>query len=456
MALTNKLTAIGDAIRAKTGESELLTLDEMAAEIAEIPAPAPGSDTYRNYATNGLTTISQDVDWPVVRNSGFSNCVIKAKLNNMTSIGDSGFYNCKINVPQDFSKVTSLGVQSFYGATFTVPDDQDTTFSFDSLPSILVRSMFSGAKVTINNATGNVVNVTFDFPRLTATTINGREMFSNFSADNAYIQSVTLKFPVLTTISGSGDFQGLGAAFTTGTEYIINLPELTNISYNATSYSGGIFAASSYNKYRPLRIRAPKLATTKNYMFYRAYLRELVLDWDNISSISGNAFVGANYEGMFPALPSVTNLDPIAFENASANLQDTSTTPYVWKIGSAEPVLAGNRSFNSFSLYNYDGTLRPVVLDFPSGLTDTSFARQAAFKSTAYTSPISIVIRNSTVPTLSYSPTASNGIFGGALQPGQQVYVPRALLEDYKAATNWSVIASNIVAIEDYPDLLDQ
>lgn len=36
MALTEKLSAIGDAIRAKTGSSELLTLDDMATEIAAI------------------------------------------------------------------------------------------------------------------------------------------------------------------------------------------------------------------------------------------------------------------------------------------------------------------------------------------------------------------------------------------------------------------------------------
>lgn len=36
MALTDKLTAIADAVRAKTGGTELLTLDQMAAEIAGI------------------------------------------------------------------------------------------------------------------------------------------------------------------------------------------------------------------------------------------------------------------------------------------------------------------------------------------------------------------------------------------------------------------------------------
>ena len=36
MALTNKLTAIGNAIRGKTGKTELLTLDQMPTEISNI------------------------------------------------------------------------------------------------------------------------------------------------------------------------------------------------------------------------------------------------------------------------------------------------------------------------------------------------------------------------------------------------------------------------------------
>ena len=33
------------------------------------------------------------------------------------------------------------------------------------------------------------------------------------------------------------------------------------------------------------------------------------------------------------------------------------------------------------------------------------------------------------------------------------IYVPRALVNSYKAATNWSTFASQIRAIEDYPDI---
>lgn len=44
MALTNKLSAIGDAIREKTGKTELLTLDAMPLEIASITTGGGGSE----------------------------------------------------------------------------------------------------------------------------------------------------------------------------------------------------------------------------------------------------------------------------------------------------------------------------------------------------------------------------------------------------------------------------
>jgi hypothetical protein len=43
MALTDKLTAIADAIRGKTGKTDGLTLDQMAAEIAGIEAGGGGA-----------------------------------------------------------------------------------------------------------------------------------------------------------------------------------------------------------------------------------------------------------------------------------------------------------------------------------------------------------------------------------------------------------------------------
>ena len=55
MALTDKLTAIGDAIRTKTGGTDLLTLDQMATEIANIQGGGGGSIDFANLKSTSYT-----------------------------------------------------------------------------------------------------------------------------------------------------------------------------------------------------------------------------------------------------------------------------------------------------------------------------------------------------------------------------------------------------------------
>lgn len=57
--LTEKLTAVADAIRAKTGSSEKLTLDQMPAEIGNIQTGGGGSAT-RDYEVNDVTFYDYD------------------------------------------------------------------------------------------------------------------------------------------------------------------------------------------------------------------------------------------------------------------------------------------------------------------------------------------------------------------------------------------------------------
>ena len=70
MALTDKLTAIGDAIRTKTGGTDLLTLDQMATEIANIQ----GGGGEGNLSIGDL---SLDVkDYSLGSSSGAQNAII--------------------------------------------------------------------------------------------------------------------------------------------------------------------------------------------------------------------------------------------------------------------------------------------------------------------------------------------------------------------------------------------
>lgn len=61
-----------------------------------------------------------------------------------------------------------------------------------------------------------------------------------------------------------------------------------------------------------------------------------------------------------------------------------------------------------------------------------------------------VIIRSSAVCTMS----DSNAFKMTPIASGTgYIYVPAALVDSYKAATNWSVYADQIRAIEDYPDI---
>lgn len=101
MALINKLQAIGDAIRTKTGKTEQLTLDEMPKEIEGIqagPAVVPGMDISKlslaieaNQANNDITqyTSMLPTGWASTE-IGTAN--IKATDNKTTIISRFGDY----------------------------------------------------------------------------------------------------------------------------------------------------------------------------------------------------------------------------------------------------------------------------------------------------------------------------------------------------------------------------
>jgi D-alanyl-D-alanine carboxypeptidase len=61
-----------------------------------------------------------------------------------------------------------------------------------------------------------------------------------------------------------------------------------------------------------------------------------------------------------------------------------------------------------------------------------------------------LILRSNTVVTMANANALGNS---GIAKGTGFVYVPSALVDSYKAATNWSTYASQFRAIEDYPDI---
>lgn len=111
MALTDKLSAIGDAIRAKTGKTTTMTLDEMPTEIANIEAGGEINNQNKTITENGtytadsgytgLGTVTVDV-----ASGGGENRLTALLQNKITEITEA-----------DFGDLTSINQGTFYRAT---------------------------------------------------------------------------------------------------------------------------------------------------------------------------------------------------------------------------------------------------------------------------------------------------------------------------------------------------
>ena len=118
MALIDKLNAIGNAIRAKTGSTAQMTLDEMPVEIARIETggSAGGSAGVNldKYFEGGHENVVLPTAKKVKDNAFNKDPVLSSvSLLEATSIGDSAFAECVNLKTVEIPKVTSLGEYCF-------------------------------------------------------------------------------------------------------------------------------------------------------------------------------------------------------------------------------------------------------------------------------------------------------------------------------------------------------
>ena len=96
MALTEKLTAVADAIRSKTGKTDTLTLDRMATEIAGIETGG-GDDIFKQLVQGVAATVLSSDKVERLRAYMFYEDlnIQEVYLPNCTFIGSSIFRGCK-------------------------------------------------------------------------------------------------------------------------------------------------------------------------------------------------------------------------------------------------------------------------------------------------------------------------------------------------------------------------
>ena len=263
MALTNKLSAIGDSIRAKTGKTELLTLDEMPTEIASISGAAEPVIEALNITTNGTYTASDGVD---------------------------GYSPVTVNVPQDgapsedYFKFTGNINYLFYGGNWLwAIKDYGNLMSFNNITS--ATSLFAnitkpidlrGLTINFNNAN---IQITFsgspaitNLPSVSGTVLrNFPSLFSGCM--NLHSNEINKFFRNLTNTDGDNNYfisqmfnQCFSARDLTETlEWLdISFNSYTGTQNGIIGYSQLFYQCASLDSITNLHIYRGNIAKTSN------------------------------------------------------------------------------------------------------------------------------------------------------------------------------------------------
>jgi hypothetical protein len=110
MALIDKLTAIADAIRGKTGKTDEMTLDQMVTEIASISGGGGGDTTIEDGLIEDILTAYENNRVGKISDCVFyGSAITKVTALNAKSIGDQTFKNCKKLVELNAPMVKTVG-----------------------------------------------------------------------------------------------------------------------------------------------------------------------------------------------------------------------------------------------------------------------------------------------------------------------------------------------------------
>lgn len=160
MALTDKLTAIGNAIREKTGETELLSLDGMAAAIAAIEAGGGGNIR----VATGTYTPASDVKFTswynFTHNCGFVPRVFI-------------LYTHYVSIPEKYSLNVAL----------TVLLEKPSSTSSKGVASTVITSTASGYTWAQSVVAENTLDSHFSTARMNETTMGivaGHTSYNNY------------------------------------------------------------------------------------------------------------------------------------------------------------------------------------------------------------------------------------------------------------------------------------
>lgn len=489
----SSLVALADAIRAKTGNSESLTLQQMADDVASIQIGTTDNLVYNIAGT--LTEYSNDLVTKI-RDYAFYQCsgLTSVSFPSCKSIGYSAFYYCTSLKNVSFPTCTSISSGAFYGcgslASINFPACTSIGSSAFANCGKLVSAEFPVCTRVENSAFANCPKLNqISFP--TCSSIGSYAFASCVSLDNVYLPSIkTINTNTFANCSflTHVDFPN---CTTIGSSAFYSCSRLTDMSFPAcTSIGSNAFNSCSYL----VSVNFPSCTLISTSAFCNCY-KLSDISFPVCTSIYQSAFYNCSSLAQVD-FPACTNLRDYAFANCSKLV--SASFPVCTSIGSYAFVscsrLTSIYAPSCISIWNgaFQSCTRLVSVDFPActyismyafrsctSLTNVSVPAcisigQSAFQNCAKLTSVSfpscsiiytyafascynlstIILAGSSMCALSNSNAFNSTPYKGystSFSGTPYIYVPSSLVASYKVANNWKYFSSYFSAIEDMP-----
>ena len=427
MALTDKLTAIADAIRAKDGTTGVMTLAEMPSKIAAIQTGGGGGGGGSSSASPKDVNF-YDYDGTLVASYSLSEAQSLTALHDGPTHDGLTFQGWNYTLEKVKAVTRPVNVGAMY-----ITDDGKTR--------LYIRIAEEGrmnVPLYISQTVENGVTIDWGDGSATQTLAGTGNVNTTHTYANIGDYVITLD-PVdgctLGLGNGSSSYSVLGSTDNNGKVYC-NMLQDVQVGTGVTSIDGSAFNAC----YSLASITIPYGVTSiGSKTFYGCYSLASITIPDNVISISSYAFQNC-YSLASIAIPDgVTSIDSSTFQNcyslASITIPDGVTS-------------IGISAFNAcYSLASITITDRVTSIGGSAFLNCYSLAsiaipdRVTSIGSSAFLNCYGMAeyhLKPTTPPTLSNTNAFQN------IPSDCVIYVPQGCLEAYQNATNWATYASKM------------
>lgn len=421
----------------------------------------------------------------VVRDSIIDRTITEFKDNNVTSLGEGSFYGCSFLKEIDCPNVTSFKGTTFQQCsaleTIRLPELLSLPGSFDS---ILFNGCTSLKRLYLPKVSEIITNKLRNLPTLEYVDLTEVQKIGAYAMCGTNLQTLILRnvnqkveLKDITAFSyideSSGIAQGTGyiyvpgslvVSYTSATNWSTYADQFRSILEEDTEAMNAIIDGTlvdyenntieyippfAFNGYQELKsLKSTSLLKIGNKSFYGCSALEEV-DLPNVTEIGDAQYPGRSFEGCTSlrsvSLPSLTTLGGRNTFAKCTNLQEISLPNLTTQTGGYDFV---DTSIVSIELPKLTRLMNGTFMSCKSlKMVDLHAVTSIQGPFEYCTSLEALIIRTPTICTWEFTwglpPTVMVDGTG-------YIYVPKALIEDYKVANNWSTYAAQFRALEDY------